>query len=89
MLRNPVVNNPLSPVIKQKVGADAVTRRDEDLTSPANEQITRSTGFSGEIFGLSSVRPGSGLIGPYSLVREIGRGGYGIVYLADDTRLGR
>lgn len=33
--------------------------------------------------------PPRGAIGPYDLLREIGRGGQGRVYLARDTRLGR
>lgn len=36
----------------------------------------------------ASYRPGQ-RIGPYELVREIGRGGLGLVYLAVDTRLAR
>jgi predicted Ser/Thr protein kinase len=33
--------------------------------------------------------PEGALVGPYRVVREIGRGGMGIVYLAEDTRLER
>ena len=33
--------------------------------------------------------PEGALVGPYRVVREIGRGGMGLVYLAEDTRLER
>jgi len=34
------------------------------------------------------VREGQ-MVGPYQLIREVGKGGMGVVYLAEDTRLGR
>ena len=36
----------------------------------------------------SALEPGT-VVGPYTIVREIGRGGMGRVYLATDARLGR
>jgi predicted Ser/Thr protein kinase len=37
---------------------------------------------------LETLLPGT-MVGPYKVIEEIGRGGMGVVYLAEDTRLGR
>lgn len=53
----------------------------EDLVSPLAAAILASSDDAETAAGRR--------IGPFRIVREIGRGGMGVVYLAEDTRLGR
>jgi serine/threonine protein kinase len=70
------------PELRAKVAALLEAHSKDFLESEGAPSLTRTIGVtSGEAQGK--------VIGPYIVRRELGRGGMGVVYLVDDTRLSR
>ena len=79
---------------------DETCGEDEDLRSQveallrAHERAddrfeTPVSSLAAELLAAREEPPEGRRVGPFRLVREIGRGGMGVVYLAEDTRIGR
>jgi tetratricopeptide (TPR) repeat protein len=81
-------DDPLPPEVSVSIGDDAPSSTPADALTRLLEELARTPDAQTADAWQKKLLPGE-IVGRFELVREVGRGGFGVVYEARDLQLGR